>query len=316
MAMRSSLAGAAAAGALALVASAWYARRRWLKQTARLICYPGSGMSPREQKKRPRKHELRPAKGRGRLRRAVVVLVGIAFLSTCLAAGLLFSGLIGGTSESRPKAAAIVDQLSLTQPNPSFAEAATETLEQAGYAVDYYSGEEVTVDFYRDLPTHGYDLLILRVHSGMARENGEPTGYVSLFTAEPFSDTEHYEEREAGRLGRAKYYDGSPEYFSIVPDFIEFSMTDRFDETTIILMGCNGLTTGVTAEAFVQKGAEAVIGWSGRVSAAHTDAATERLLEKLLVEGLPLADAVAQTAAEVGPDPEYGSALLVYPSKG
>jgi hypothetical protein len=272
-------------------------------------------MSRRERKKRSRKHEPRPGKG-GRLRTAAVFLIGIAFLSTCLAAGLLFSGLIGGTSGSRPQTAAIVDQLSLTRPNPSFAEAATETLEQAGYTVDYYPGEEVTVDFYRDLPTHGYDLLILRVHSGMAREDGEPTGYVSLFTAEPYSSTEHYEEREARRLGRAKYYDGSPEYFSIVPDFIEFSMTDKFDETTIILMGCNGLTTSVTAEAFVQKGAEAVIGWSGRVSAPHTDAATERLLRHLLIERLTTRDAVAQTIAEVGPDPEYDSSLLVYPPKG
>jgi hypothetical protein len=81
-------------------------------------------------------------------------------------------------------------------------------------------------------------------------------------------------------------------------------------------VGFNGLTTSVTAEAFVQKGAEAVIGWSGRVSASHTDAATERLLRHLLIERLTTRDAVAQTIAEVGPDPEYDSSLLVYPPKG
>jgi hypothetical protein len=252
-----------------------------------------------------------------RFPKTVGLLATVTFLAIAFAVGLLFWSLLSqGGSSLGPKAAAIVDQLSLTEPNPSFAEAATETLEQAGYAVEYYPGEEVTVDFYRDLPTHGYDVLILRVHSGMATDNGEPTGYVSLFTGEPYSSTEHYEEREAGRLGRAKYYDDSPEYFSIVPDFIEFSMKGRFDETTIILMGCNGLTTDVTAEAFLQKGAEAVIGWSGRVSAAHTDAATERMLHHILIEGLTTRDAVAQTTAEVGPDPEYNSSLLVYTPKG
>ena len=53
--------------------------------------------------------------------------------------------------------AAIVDQLSLTYPNQTFIETATNTLKQAGYSVDYYPGEKVTVEFYRNLPTHGYE---------------------------------------------------------------------------------------------------------------------------------------------------------------
>ena len=272
-------------------------------------------MTRRRQKKRPQKDELHRGKSSGRLRKAGIVLVSVVLLSTSLAAGLLFSGLTT-SGPSEPKTAAIVDQLSLTQPNPDFAASATNILEQADYRVDYYPGEEVTVEFYRDLPTHGYDLLILRVHSGMARDDGELTGYVSLFTGELFSDTKHYEEGEAGHLGRARYYDGSPEYFSIVPAFIESGMGATFEGTTVIMMGCNGLTTDVTAEAFVQKGAEAVVGWSGRVSASHTDVATERLLQHLLVDKLTTPQAVAQTMAEVGPDPSYDSTLLVHPSEG
>lgn len=42
--------------------------------------------------------------------------------------------------------AAIVDQLSLTYPNQTFTQTATNTLKQAGYSVDYYPGEEVTVE--------------------------------------------------------------------------------------------------------------------------------------------------------------------------
>jgi hypothetical protein len=63
--------------------------------------------------------------------------------------------------------AAIVDHLSLTEPNPAFADRATGVLEEAGYAVDYYPGEQVTVDFYRELPSRGYEMLILRVHSAV-----------------------------------------------------------------------------------------------------------------------------------------------------
>ncbi|GAG23053.1 unnamed protein product, partial [marine sediment metagenome] len=119
-------------------------------------------MSRRRQKKRPEKDEPRREKS-GRLRRAAVVLLGVGLLSTALAAGLLLSGVVGG-GPSGPRAV-IVDQLSLSQRNPDFTASATDILEQADYTVDYFPGEQVTVDFYRNLPTHGYDLIILRVHS-------------------------------------------------------------------------------------------------------------------------------------------------------
>lgn len=50
--------------------------------------------------------------------------------------------------------AAIVDHLSLLASNQSFVETATNILEQAGYTVDYYPSENVTVEFYSDLPLY------------------------------------------------------------------------------------------------------------------------------------------------------------------
>ena len=101
-----------------------------------------------------------------------------------------------------------------------------------------------------------------------------------------------------------------------MPNFIKSSMKGNFPGTTIIIMGCDGLRSDSIAEAFVERGAKAVVGWDGLVSSAHTDAATERLLQHLLADGLPLQEAVAQTMAEVGPGPSYGSTLLAYPSGG
>lgn len=280
-------------------------------------------MSRRRKAKRPEKHELRRGEGGGGLRKAAALLLGVVVLSAALAAGLVLSG-VTTSGPSGPKTAAIVDQLSLTFPNPAFAETATKMLEQAGYAVDYYPGEEVTVEFYRDLPTHGYELVILRVHSGLVREVNPASGsrtlteYVSLFTGEPYSDEKYGGVKAAGRLGLgvARYHEGGPPYFGITPYFVESTMEGRFDKTAIILMGCDGLRTDRTAEAFLEKGARAFVSWSGRVSAAHTDAATERLLQHLLINRLTLQEAVTQTMAEVGPDPSYGSRLLIHPPEG
>jgi hypothetical protein len=100
-----------------------------------------------------------------------------------------------------------------------------------------------------------------------------------------------------------------------MPGFIKSSMQGDFADTTIVIMGCDGLKSDTVAEAFVEKGAKAVVAWDGLVSSGHTDAATERLLQHLLIDGLTLPEAVAQTMAELGPDPSYDSVLRLYPSE-
>jgi hypothetical protein len=223
-------------------------------------------------------------------------------------------------SEPGPPRAAIVDQLSFETAKPEFAHRVTALLERAGYIVDYYPGEEVTVDFYRELPTLGYDFVLLRAHSGLIN-GGEGDGEAFLFTNESYSQTGYAEEQRERRLILATYGLGSdlsaeirdlPSYFGIVPDFITSSMQGEFDDTTIVVMGCNGLTSNTMAKAFVEKGAKAVVSWDGLVTGDHTDEATERVLELMLEDGLAVGEAVAQARAEVGPDPWYGSNLLSY----
>lgn len=275
-------------------------------------------MSRRRKSKPGRRASARPGGG---LRRAAALLAAVALVSALLTGGgLLFRNLATG-GPSGPRTAAIVDQLSLTVPNPTFVEAATATLKQAGYEVDYFPGEEVTVEFYRNLPTQRYGLIILRVHSALLIEldittgSETPTDYVGLFTSEPYSDT-RYSTEPVGRLGPLSYYQGGAQYFGIGPNFIRWSMTGKFDKTLVIMMGCDGLRSERTGQAFLDRGASAFVSWSESVSAAHTDAATEHLLELLLVDGLTIREAVSQTAAEVGPDPAYGAELRVVTAGG
>jgi hypothetical protein len=264
------------------------------------------------------------AKGSGDRRDKIAVLVAVAILLPIVVFTFLTfyrsdepeqqsaAPTVAGPAAA-PRAA-IVDQLSLTQPNPAFAETATDLLEQAGYAVDYYPGEEVTVEFYRYLPTWGHELIIFRVHSAQGREDGQLADWVTLFTADSYDATWYRSEQAQHSLSRVSYQEHGPKYFGIMPGFIRSSMEADFPDTTIIIMGCDGLRSDKIAEAFVQRGAKAVVAWDGLVSSAHTDAATERLLQYLLIDELTLQEAIAQTMAEVGPDPTYDSTtLLLYP---
>lgn len=240
----------------------------------------------------------------------------VAAAAAVIAVVLLMSGggNPGNVATDGQHKAIIVDQLQLTQPNPEFVSQARATLSAAGYSVDYIPGENVTVDTYRSLASHDYDLIILRSHAGLTQEKDAVTGqvtkepYVSMFTNEPFEEGKYPDQ--LNNLGKAVYDDGSGGFFGIGPKFIS-SIPGDFKGATVILMGCDGLHSDVTGNAFLGRGAGAFVSWTDKVSGTHTDQATNTLLDYYLKDGMSIQDAVSKTAAEVGPDPTYAGALLV-----
>jgi hypothetical protein len=211
--------------------------------------------------------------------------------------------------------AMIVDQLSLTIPNQTFVQTAASILTKAGYSVDYYSGEKVNVEFYRNLAAGESNLIILRAHSALeANKAGQLLGSVDLFSSEPYSTTEYVSEQLTSQLSDCMFLAGGPTYFGISPQFFQESMKGTFKNAMIILMGCDGLTYTALAQAMVQKGARVVIGWNGPVDAGHTDQATVNLLQHLTLEKQTVEQAISSTMSEVGPDPQHKSELSYYPS--
>ena len=244
-------------------------------------------------------------------------LAGVAVASVVLVSWLLVFRSSGGSQSPGPPTAAIVDQLSFNVPNPDFVRQTTMLLQQGGYRVDYYGAEQVNVDFYRRLPEHGYKLIIFRSHADrlQAEWHGKPIDEVILFTSEPYDRSKYVADQAANRLVIASYSKGGDEYFGIAPDFFNKEL-GNFRGATIVMMGCEGLLSTRTAEAFVNLGAKTYISWDESVTASHTDTATGVLLHHLLLESKPPGDAVALTMVDVGPDPVYGSRLRVYPPGG
>ena len=216
---------------------------------------------------------------------------------------------------------AIVDHLSRKEEteNETFKNSSIGILETAGFNVTYYPGDEVTVNFFRNLVSNNHGLIVLRVHSAIV---GDSTN-LGLFTWEVEDENKYntpsapyYDDVLNKRIVRAYLPDDSTPYFAIAPGFVQ--KYGDLQDATVIMMGCDGLKHATMAEAFVEKGAKVCIGWDGLVSTSHTDRATTRLLQHL-AQGNTLGQAVEKTMDEVGPeemyvqDQGYESILKYYP---
>lgn len=261
-------------------------------------------------KQRGMKAEIRAYKER--MRRIVLVITTVVLVVIVAGSGFLIYSYL---NRARARKAAIIDHLSLTAPNPTFNRTVTNILQRANYTVDSYSGEEVTVNFYRNLPTHGYDIIILRVHSAL--KDYTKMSPVLLFTSDRFSKLDYLLQPPGVEVVAYSPEDAEKEilYYGITPSFVQNTMNGIFGKTIIVMMGCDGLRYETMAEAFCKKGAKVYISWSGGVLASHTDLATTKLLEHLITEKQTIHLAVTETMDEVGPDPAENSRLLYYPTE-
>jgi len=221
------------------------------------------------------------------------------------------------TAVPESRHAALVDQIALTNQNTEFTDQALAYLNEAGFSTDVYKGEEITVEFFRTLSEKGYQLILFRTHSTNILNETQPGGPVFLFTSELYDKSKYVKEQLANRIGRVKllYDDNSPLYFAIMSGFVRHDMVGRFDDTLIIIGGCQSLGTSDLAQALLDRGASAVVGWDEWVDLAHNDQALLHLLRGLTTEQLTLEQAVRKTMNEIGPDPAYDSTLTYLSQK-
>ncbi len=253
---------------------------------------------------------------------------GLSDIALCasLVVGLsvmLFLGMdmwLKGSQEPRPLRALIVDQLGDTNPGATFRRDTEELLRERGYHVDYVPPANVSIGTYRRLAELDYDLIILRSHSIVSGSGADSAQRADggIGTNQIVDDSAFVEGlNEAlavNGLVKTTYIGQTTpfRYWAITPSFIT-SQVGRFDGTTIILMGCGGLSSKGLARAFRDRGASQFIGWDGYIAARDADYITGSLLRHLVHRPRNAHRAVEDTMRETGPDPIYGSTLSAYP---
>jgi hypothetical protein len=199
--------------------------------------------------------------------------------------------------------AVLVDALFGSSPNPNFTTSLRSTLQGAGFGVDVYQGEDVTVDFLKKFAC-GYEVVILRMHSALANTNE-----LYLFTAEPYSAGKYVQEQYFRLVKEAYATEDSHSVFAVNWGFIKRLMAEKFEGALVIVMGCDGADDPWMAEEIINQGAVGYVAWNGSVLLSHSDKAVLNLVQALYVDKLSLEDAVEKTNSQIGVDPQSGSIL-------
>jgi len=244
------------------------------------------------------------------------LLVALVGLILALPGPVLLCGCgAPGTDSIAEPRAAIIDQLFTIRPNQAFVDEATSVLEGCGFSVDLYQGDEVTVDFFRELPSYGYKLIIFRVHSGelMQEGNSHSQEAVFLFTSEPYSEAKYLGEQMSGQMAKARTSEEQPYVFAVGAKFVISSMKGDFDDSVVLMMGCSAIRYPDMAQAFIKKGASIYSGWSASVGLDYVDAAALNLITNLCTKAMSVEQAIVTTMNEVGPDPNFDANLYSYP---
>jgi len=235
------------------------------------------------------------------------LIIAMVIVAT-IALGFLVSAFLLQTREVKfSSKATIIDQLGEDLPNTEFNETVASLLENNGFNVSYHRSESVDVTFYKGLAKYNYGMIILRAHSAL--RTGKTI--VDFFTSEEYSEDKYVSEQNNGFLTIGKYSWENKSYFAVTPKFIE-NLEGSFPKSIIIAMGCNSLNETCTemANAFINKGAKAYIGWTGLVDPSHTDSETIKLLRMLLDDNQTITYAVSK----VSPDWNYpNSRMEFYP---
>jgi len=238
--------------------------------------------------------------------------------------------------------AVIIDQLYDDIPRDWFHQQASDRLKAAGYNVDIFTTQDITVDFYKKLPTMNYKFIVIRTH-GVEDKNNDS---VDIFTGERYQEDKYIAEQLFGQVIRGAplqqitfepntnstsgwnivndtyremitpvttHIEADDDYFLITPKFVDELMVGKFPGSTFVIGACSSLGNISLAESLVNRGASFIVGWDGTVGDWENDMIMIQLLEETLIKNIELNEAVNLVMERYDwGDPTYNATLKYY----
>ena len=268
---------------------------------------------------------------------AVIITFSVSILllqDTTEAENLAYDGL--------PRAV-IIDQLYEDVPRDWFHQKASDIFEAAGYQVDIITTQNVTVDFYKKLPSMNYQFILIRSH-GAEDKNDDS---VTLFTGERYEEDRYIPEQLFGQVKKGAPLQqitfGADEnnssawvkvndtysflstpvhvdmqtddlYFLITPKLVNELMVGKFPDSILLIGGCSSLENTSMAKALIERGASSVVGWDDTIGDYENDIIMLQFLEETLINNKETKTAVDLVMQGYNwGDPKYNATLKHYP---
>lgn len=266
------------------------------------------------------------------VRSRITLIVVVAFSASVLFFFLFTTTQANYTNDKIPRAA-IIDQLYDDHKNLNFEQTAKGYFEQAGYKVDLYTTKDITVGFYKNLPSMGYKFIVIRSHASLSLDNATKSPSGNIFTGEKYRPDKYTWEQALGQVQRSMYIyldygfnfkngsysfnkiaGESGTYFSVGAKFVDEQMQGKFPGSIILVGGCASLSNPTLAASLVKRGASTIIGWNNLVSVDRNDEVMLAVIKGLLIDKSDVKDVVQSTMKQFGPDPLYSGVLKYYPT--
>ena len=253
----------------------------------------------------------------------IIPIFVLVFAIYAVNSSLLNEGIATQELENQEKIprAVIIDQLSEEIPNENFQKKAIKIFEEAGYEVDLVEAQNVTVNFYKNLPSMDYKYIVLRSHAVGKQNSDSP---VVLFTGEPYSTKQYIAEQLLGQVNRAapvgfrdftatvpqdnwitvndtyRYFEqpakfeshAENEFFAISPKLVDELMVGKFPSSIILLGGCSTLSNPSMAQSLIKRGASTVVGWDDLIGSGDNDRGLLAILEETVTNNMEIEDAI------------------------
>jgi hypothetical protein len=179
-------------------------------------------------------------------------------------------------------------------------------LERAGYIVDNYKDENVTINLLKRLDDEGYSVIYINSHGFI-----DPQGSFALFINEKIDSEKinlyqnDIEENNVGYLeagSLAGYLYVTPQFFLL------YGNNSLFPDTLIFIDACYSGNNTSLAEVFLNLGAQCFIGWNGPVNVIHGI----MMDGKFFHEACKYNKTVEQALRGIRADPDSGATLTYF----
>lgn len=180
------------------------------------------------------------------------------------------------------------------------------SLERAGYVVDYYKDENVTIELFKKIDDEGYDVIYINSHGFI-----DSQGLFALFVREKLNSENAllYQGDIAENLIGYLEEGNLAGYLYVTPKFfLRYGNDTRFPGTVIFVDACYSGNNTSLAEVFLILGANCFIGWDKSVNVIHGIMMDGLFFHEACRHNKTIEEAIRKTRK----DPESGASLVYF----